>query len=158
MDRRVALTFAGVGALTVAAGAAVVAANLGILGMAGADGEVGTLDAQTVSDLAGTVPPTTAGPGVVVVDEYVVEPGSSPASTTGAGVSGSPAGPTGDDRWEQGGASVDPAVTGAGGSAATVSPTTTSTTRVRVDDDRERHGEDDDREHEIERERDADDD
>lgn len=155
MDRRVALTFAGVGALTVAAGAAVVAANLGILGMAGAEGEVGTLDAQTVSDLAGTVPPTTAGPGVVVVDEYVVEPVPVLPSTPAADVSGFPAGVTGDDRWDRGGPSVDPAVPGEGGNPATAS---TTSTRVRVDDDRERHGEDDDREHEIERERDADDD
>jgi hypothetical protein len=150
MDRRVALT--------VAAGAAVVAANLGILGMAGADGEVGTLDAQTVSDLAGTLPPTTTVPGVVVVDEYVVEPGPASAGTNVTGVPGSPAGVAGEDRWDRGGASVDPAATGEGGSGPVVSPTTTSTTRVRVDDDPERHGEDDDREHEIERERDGDDD
>ncbi len=87
MERRKALTIAGVVTATLATASIAMAANLGLLGLAGADDEgPGQLDAGNVADLVDAVPlPSPAeavGTGaeqdteVVVVDEYVTEPAS----------------------------------------------------------------------------------
>jgi hypothetical protein len=79
MERRKALTLAGSAAMVVAAGGIAMAANFGVLGVAGAgDGSVGTLDANTVSGLVEPTTTTADEPQVVYIDQYDVVPGEIP--------------------------------------------------------------------------------
>ena len=75
-----ALTLAGTAAIVLTAASGAVAANLGILGASSSTGNVGTLDAQTVSQLATTSPPSSIDPVVVTVDQVVPVPVDEPGS------------------------------------------------------------------------------
>ncbi len=78
MERRKALTFAGVTTATVAAGIFALAANFGLLSTASADTDVGELDAGDVEELLATrtttEPETPDDPEIIVIDEYVTDP------------------------------------------------------------------------------------
>ena len=78
MERRKALTFAGVVTATVAAGTFALAANFGLLSTASADTEAGELDAGDVDALVVrttvTEPETPNDPEIIVIDEYVTDP------------------------------------------------------------------------------------
>jgi hypothetical protein len=86
MQRRLALTLAGSGALVLAAGTAAVAANLGILGAGSTGDPVGDLDAGNVVELIAEASTTTVPgePEVVYVDEYVTVPATSAPPATAA--------------------------------------------------------------------------
>jgi hypothetical protein len=87
MERRIALTLAGTAAIVVTVGAAAVAANFGILGVAGAqDDEVGQLDNQNVAALIDAATTTSLPPDVVVIDEYVTVPGAGAVAGSGPSV------------------------------------------------------------------------
>jgi hypothetical protein len=69
MDRRKALTIAGTAAMVVAAGGIAMAANFGVLGVAGAGtGSVGSLDSDNLGVISETT--TTQSPQVIVIDQY----------------------------------------------------------------------------------------
>jgi hypothetical protein len=152
MDRRVALSVAVAGAMSVAACGAAIAANLGILGLASKDGEVGSLDYQTVSDLVDATTTSTTAPGVVVVDEYVTVP--APAQSAFPGVDDS-TGRGSTVRDPDDARPVSPVATAPTAPATTVAPTTVP--KVDDDDSRDRDREDE-REREDDHEREHDDD
>lgn len=99
MERKRALVIAGSVGLSVLAGGAAMAANFGLLDAAGDGSPVGELDASNVSDLADAVPvadtgtptdqTTATSAEVVVIDEWVTEPGGAPIV-----VDGTPSAPT----------------------------------------------------------------
>ncbi len=90
MERRKALSIAGVVVATLAAASIAMAANLGLLGLADADDDVGKLNAENVSELVPSTSTTLgdqpADPEIVVVEEYVTDPGGS----SGSGGAGAP--------------------------------------------------------------------
>lgn len=82
MERRLALTLAGTAAIVMTAASGALAANLGILGASSGNGNVGTLDAKSVSEMAGEATTTTTAPQepvVVTVDQVVPVPVDDPA-------------------------------------------------------------------------------
>ncbi len=80
MDRKKALTLAGAAGISVIAVGTAMAANLGLLRTADTSpGDVGTLTAEDASFLVPdpTVASEVVTPSTIVVDEYIVEDGSS---------------------------------------------------------------------------------
>jgi hypothetical protein len=87
MERRKALVVAGTLTASMAMAGGALAANMGLLGSAGAD--VGKLDANSVSDLQGPV--TTLGPDVTVIVQDIPAAASTAGSTSGSYVAPAPA-------------------------------------------------------------------
>jgi hypothetical protein len=149
MERRKALTLAGSAAMVVAAGGIAMAANFGVLGVAGAgDGSVGTLDANTVSGLAETTTTAPAEPQVVVIDQYDVVPGQTGPTDDAGDDAAADSDHEGDDSNGQ--------APGASTPTPTAGPAPTVTTSPHESDDEEH--EEPEAEHEDEHEVEHDDD
>ena len=141
MDRRKALTFAGTAAMVVAAGGIAMAANFGVLGVAGAgDDSVGTLDTENIGDLGSTT--TTAPPQVVIIDQYDIVPtDSGPSVSDDQSIDGDDHQSSIDDTDDDGPTSAPP--------AGSPEPTVSSHSDDEYDDEYEDEHED---EHEVEHE------
>lgn len=93
MQRRIALAIATAAALAATAGSAAFAANAGLLGSDDSD-RVGELSAANVADLVPTsMPPSTATPEIVVIDEFITVPGG--AASAPSDRAAAPAAPQG---------------------------------------------------------------
>lgn len=150
MERRKALTLAGSAAMVVAAGGIAMAANFGVLGVAGAgDGSVGTLDANNVTGLVETTTTSAVAPQVVYIDQYDVVPGDTAPTMDADDHSGSNDEPeSADDSQDDEESPTPNASTPTPTPTATPSPTVTTSHRESDDD----HEHEDEPEHEDEHE------